>query len=526
MARRPGPRHALADPEGRLWPGKDYYNVQFGYIMNARADEDFLDRSRVPRQPWHDWSAPPRPAPPAPPAPPRPACDRLGSGRSGVMIWNAARASRQRRRAGFPIVVPLPPELALPGARPPGSCTVQTLPEWAGGTGSRPERSIHAAYIAAIAAARHFIYMENAVRPPAPPARTARPAKFERCEIRAGGQYFITCCEAEGWPEEPGGPANHLWNRVGAALFERLCLAVERNEPFKLYLVLPETPDKGAHGPDMEISLHWQHKSLGRGAGSLLGRLRARFPGIDPDRPAPPRPRPAAPLRGGRAGGGRFVSVLIVDDALAIVGTPNITERSLTGRQDSEARPAPPRPASGALRRADADAVGTQSAVVVEDGARVASVLAGRPVAAARFAHSLRCALWREHFGLPLPGPAGGGRGLPPALLDAASDATFALWSSAARENTARFRALFPDIIATKADPGRGRGHAQAGEDGEGTADAHGPACPSHLYPLEFLEREVLGVEPGDGLLAQAADATRLPRARRRLLYHASAPFL
>lgn len=68
--------------------------------------------------------------------------------------------------------------------------------------------------------------------------------------------------------------------------------------------------------------------------------------------------------------------IMIVDDRLVLIGSANINDRSQLGNRDSEI------------------------AMLIEDTEFVPSYLNGKPYKAAKFAHSLRMHLFKEHLGL------------------------------------------------------------------------------------------------------------------------------
>jgi phospholipase D1/2 len=67
---------------------------------------------------------------------------------------------------------------------------------------------------------------------------------------------------------------------------------------------------------------------------------------------------------------------MIVDDRVVIMGSANINDRSQLGNRDSEI------------------------AMIVEDTDMVSSYMDGKEYKAAKFAHTLRMQLWKEHLGL------------------------------------------------------------------------------------------------------------------------------
>ncbi len=65
-----------------------------------------------------------------------------------------------------------------------------------------------------------------------------------------------------------------------------------------------------------------------------------------------------------------------MDDRKVLIGSTNLNDRSMLGNRDSEI------------------------AMVIEDTDKLLSSMAGTPFKAAKFAHSLRAQLFKEHFGL------------------------------------------------------------------------------------------------------------------------------
>eukprot|EP00741_Cyanophora_paradoxa_P016709 tig00020938_g16137.t1 len=554
LGRYDTPEHLVADPTGSTWAGKDYMHAEIGMPEGEELLVDGLDREALPRLPWHDWRARPAPLRLSPARPTRPLSEAWKP--SAPQAWNGFCELRAARRR-LPFVVSLPAEALPPSPRPQGTCIVQvlrTLPEWVAGAGARAERSIHEAYVRAIEGARHFVYIENQARFPPAPALLPHFAH----PLRLSPQFFIS---STGHRDHDPMDREALGNRVAAAIVERVCRAFDSGQPFRVYLVLlaPSSrppPSSGLRGrpapppPPLARGLQAragprggrQHRSLGRGEGSVVAAIRARRPAADvarylsvcslrtcglvggrhvstkaalgpprpalpsARRPAPPRststPRsPAPPPPSGAAGAGAGAGagrglrggakqLMVVDDELALVGSANLNERSLAARHDSE------------------------TCVAVGDAAKVPSLLGGRPFPAAKCPRSP-----------PLPPPprvtrrAAGPGPLPPELRDPASEAAFDAWNAAARRNTEAFRALFPDLLHCPAAPAAEGGHA------------HGPGCPSHLvqYPMRELEEHVLSSGPGvvrrfPPVLRTAVDALR--RARRRVLLRLVAPFL
>ena len=57
LGRYDSPSHPLVDGEQDVFPGKDYSNPRVkDFEQVAKPWEDLIDRSKVPRMPWHDVS--------------------------------------------------------------------------------------------------------------------------------------------------------------------------------------------------------------------------------------------------------------------------------------------------------------------------------------------------------------------------------------------------------------------------------------------------------------------------------------
>eukprot|EP00741_Cyanophora_paradoxa_P014095 tig00020734_g13606.t1 len=204
--------------------GKDYFAFPSAPIADADPWRDPADRRAVPRLPGPH---PPRPGPrPVPPRRPRPAPPRV-----------ASSADPPRRGA----------LAALLGGEGGGATCVAQLVRSVGRwtSAARPEQSVHEALLHAVSQARHFIYLEN--------------------------PFFVSST----------GSRRYIENGVGAAIADRVSAAIAEGRPFRVYIVLPETPETGANSPANQTILNWQHRSLARGPGSMIGRIRAAHPGVD-----------------------------------------------------------------------------------------------------------------------------------------------------------------------------------------------------------------------------------------------------
>ncbi|POR39491.1 Phospholipase D1 [Tolypocladium paradoxum] len=301
-------------------------------------------------------------------------------------------------------------------------------------SGHQTEHSIANAYIHAIGAAEHFIYIEN--------------------------QFFLTASSDEQHP---------IANKIGAAIVDRIVKADKEVQRFRVWVVMPAVPAfagnlKADGALRTRAIMQFQYSSISRSGHSIIEKLRkagvedpSKFIGFynlrNFDRINTAKTMQDAEERAGQtyeearkehdaAGGAEdsvegvgagstenhendqrraakvgdnilntissvymdgdrrianlhwdgdpedeiraFVSeelyvngkILIADDRLVICGSANINDRSQLGTHDSEV------------------------AVVIEDPAPVNSFMNGVPYRAAKFATSLRRFIFRQHLGL------------------------------------------------------------------------------------------------------------------------------
>lgn len=324
----------------QLFPGKDYSNPrEQDFFRLNEPYEEMYDRSLVPRMPWHDISMQ---------VVGQPARDLT---RHFVQRWNYLRRGRKPTRP-LPFLLPPPDanmeELEALGLT--GTCEVQILRSattWSLGI-EETEHSIQNAYIKMIEDSDHFVYMEN--------------------------QFFITSTDVYG---------TRIFNRIGDALVERIIKAHQNDEDWRAIIVIPLMPGfqntvAEQEGTSVRLILMCQYRSICRGESSIFGRLRAA--GIEPEDYIS-----FYSLRQwGKMANDALVTeqlyihakCIIVDDRVALIGSANINERSMLGSRDSEC------------------------AAIVRDTDMIWSTMGGEPYQVARFAHTLRLRLMREHLGL------------------------------------------------------------------------------------------------------------------------------
>lgn len=333
----------------QTWPGKDYSNprVQDFYGLEQPYAEMY-DRSKVPRMPWHDIGMQ---------VVGQPARDLA---RHFVQRWNYVLRQRSPSRP-TPFLIPPPDfteaQLDQYGLR--GTCEVQMLrscTEWSIGTVGKTEHSILNAYIRLIDRSEHFVYIEN--------------------------QFFITSTMMDN--------NTKIINPIGDSLFERAVRAHKAGESWKAVIIIPLMPGfqstvDSQDGTSVRLIMTSQYRSISRGKHSLFVRLKEQ--GIEPTDYIE-----FYSLRNwGKIGPTKALvteqlyihaKCMVVDDRYAIIGSANINERSMLGSRDSEI------------------------AAVVRDTDFIDSFMAGKPFKVARFAHTLRMRLMREHIGIDVDSEA------------------------------------------------------------------------------------------------------------------------
>lgn len=204
-----------------------------------------------------------------------------------------------------------------------------------------------------------------------------------------------------------GNENDGIKNTILEALANRITAHIKAGTPFHVYLVVPVHPE-GSIADGSVWKQHWMAlASIHHGTRSLVGRIKAALKAAK--RP-PEEWKQFLTVLNMRSYGtavqyardpktfredytqeiGRFIiteqiyihsKLLIVDDAVAIVGSANINDRSLTGNGDTEI-----------------------AAVVVDDeGVELRDL--GSPqfkVVTRKFARELRRSLWEKHFGFAL----------------------------------------------------------------------------------------------------------------------------
>ncbi|KAI9312755.1 hypothetical protein BX666DRAFT_1986220 [Dichotomocladium elegans] len=263
--------HPLADFQGpetglNLFPGQDYSDARVCDFKDVQNwDMALIDRSIVPRMPWHDMSLCILGGPVLDVC--RHFCER----------WNYIKHEKALDNDKIPYIQPplggfnrlqrfeLPSmnddesgyhrRRFDPGTRGVrGKCRAQVLRsvgEWS--IGLDTEHSIQNAYIAAIHDAQHYVYIEN--------------------------QFFITATEAD--------KNNIVQNLIGEAIVKRIVRAHEERGKFKVIVLMPLMPAFPADlstkdAASARLIMHYQYQSICRGGKSIMERLKAA--GIEPEK--------------------------------------------------------------------------------------------------------------------------------------------------------------------------------------------------------------------------------------------------
>ena len=332
------------------WVGKDYGNTFQGGARNELEHpfDDYIDRNKIPRMPWHDVG-----------------CAFTGRPASDVAKHFIQRYNAIKKPSPWNVFNDIKlvdftdhsSSLFMP--KPDSSNlkiqVLRSVDQWS--AEQILESSIYNAYLHSIQNAEHFVYIEN--------------------------QFFIS--------SQPG-VFLKVQNQILSALAERILRAYDSNQNFCIMIVMPLKPEFPGEwgeksGKDLESVSYWNYLSLYSGNDSLYNKLKKG--GIPKE-----KIQDYLSVYGLRTHGilnSEFVTeivyvhskVMIVDDQITIMGSANINDRSMLGSRDSEI------------------------AVIVEDTDMIQSTMGGKPYLVGKFAHSLRCNLMKEHLGLLDGGEAG-----------------------------------------------------------------------------------------------------------------------
>jgi phospholipase D1/2 len=294
--------------------------------------------------------------------------------------------------------------------------------------GAETENSIQHAYLQAIQNAQHYVYIEN--------------------------QFFTS---------HYGDDA--VKNEVADAIFNRVKMAIDHKEVFRVIVVMPVHPEGLVSGHTLDV-MHFQFMTIRAAGSSLVERIKKE---VGDDKVADYigffNLRNYALLKV-MDGKDRLVTeqvyvhakLMIVDDRVAIIGSANINDRSLAGDRDSEI-----------------------SSIIVDKDVLV-SQMNGKKVWVRRFAHELRMRLWQEHLGIA-------GRDLGDPVCD---DVYKGVWWKTANDNSKLFNDVFPDLPRDEFPTLKDQQNARRDADPSRLKDLQDPknGVKGHLtlFPLQWLQ--------------------------------------
>eukprot|EP00092_Neocalanus_flemingeri_P002528 GFUD01002705.1.p1 GENE.GFUD01002705.1~~GFUD01002705.1.p1 ORF type:complete len:857 (-),score=228.01 GFUD01002705.1:69-2507(-) len=388
----------MRSPDGELtWPGKDYVNwIVRDLNQPELADLDNGDRLTTPRMPWHDIGL---------------AVEgevAQDVARHFIQRWNHLKTEKLRYNSKYTFLVPKaysktfnPERKSLLKGVTPAQCQVlRSCSTWSAGQ-DLTEFSIMQALVNTIAAAEHYIYIEN---------------QFFISYVKTGDNIIFS----------------DVKNDIATALFERIVKAHKSRDTFRVYILLPLLPAfegdiAGDSGSGMRAIMYYQFQSISRGKNSLIYRLEMegiqdwhKYIGFY-------SLRTHDELQGVPVTELVYIhsKLCIVDDKTVICGSANINDRSLLGDRDSEL------------------------CLLIEDKEFVEGRMNGNPYKCGKFAGGMRKHLFREHLGL-LDKPNNNID-----ITDPVADQFYdGVWNSIAKTNTILYDELFAvlptDSITTR----------------------------------------------------------------------------
>lgn len=466
-------QHVLFEASGQKWPGIDYYNC---YVQDFEGVQkyarDTIDRLQTPRMPWHDLGVKVTGTAAADlalhfielwnhimtdvttayrrrksllqpsirlenieiePCDESPSYQQVRlmvthptkhTSRDSLMKGSDASLSDIEEVEALKDSGLVPQELGKERKGTQQGQVVRSAGPWS--MGLAPEASVHLAYLHLIDQANYFIYIEN--------------------------QFFISSTAGD-----------IVANQVAQALVERIKVAAAHKEPFKVIVMLPLLPGFQGTIDDpaaalLRLELYWEQQTICRGPNSVLAQLRA-----DPNIPDPHQYIQFYGLRTHAVSPSGLPctelvyvhsKLMITDDDTAIVGSANVNDRSMLGTRDSEI------------------------ALVIRDGKKAETQLAGQTVQVSSSVLELRLKLFQEFSGCTDINQ----------LRDPLSPPFTAVWDQVAQRNTEFYRRTFaccPDDIYKKVS-------ALPRERPESVYDPTQVVGFLVEWPLKFMEQEDL----------------------------------
>jgi phospholipase D1/2 len=378
--------YLITDPNSFRYQGRDYNNLNYPGCgeTNGETEGELIDRTSVPRMPWHDIHMVVE-----------------GSAANDVAFNFIQRWNHAARDNHAPVSYLILPEstdvlssrkeiLTSDEIRTTVTCqVVRSVGLWSAGQTVK-ETSIYRAYETLIRSARHFIFIEN--------------------------QYFITSIN-RAIPQ----------NRIAKALYERIKSAITNKEKFRVIIILPVCPAGDLFAASTRYVMKYVYKAINRDQNrSLLTVLNEEFPNEDIGNyimfhalrnysfftdPITGYSNPITEQIYVHS------KLMIVDDMHVIIGSANINDRSLLGDRDSEI------------------------CLVVSDTLENCTTMKwdGHDIQVGAFAHSLRMRLFREHLGIHQPNEL-------LRFADPICDHTVHYWKVRSKSNTFNYCEVFPCI--------------------------------------------------------------------------------
>uniref|UniRef100_A0A669CBL9 Phospholipase n=1 Tax=Oreochromis niloticus TaxID=8128 RepID=A0A669CBL9_ORENI len=322
----------------RFWHGKDYCNfVHKDWIQLDKPFDDFIDRHKTPRMPWHDIAS-------------------VVHGKAArdvarhfIQRWNFTKLVKPKYRSlSYPYLLPKSHTTAgeqryqVPNCIPTKVQILRSASDWSAGI-KYHEESIHNAYVHVIKNSQHFIYIEN--------------------------QFFISCADNK-----------YVFNQIGDAIAERIIRA--EGKKYRVYVVTPLLPGfegdiNTGGGSAIQAVMHFNYRTMNRGDHSIISQLKREMGDNWINYISIAGLRTHTDLEGKLVTELIYVhsKMLIADDNTVIIGSANINDRSMLGKRDSEV------------------------AVIVEDSEMVDSVMDGEPYKAGKYALQLRLECFKTILG-------------------------------------------------------------------------------------------------------------------------------
>lgn len=279
----------------KYWVGKDYCNFILKDLREVQMPfEDLIDRSSIPRMPWHDVGG----------LVCGPAARDIA--RHFIQRWNYIKQKKVTKNINYPILLPKNYQNFTIPASIESKCSfcrvqvLRSLSSWSAGL-TKTETSIHEAMKYLIQTSKHYIYIEN--------------------------QFFVSLLND-----------TTVYNKITECLYERIVRAAREKQNFKVYVFIPLIPGyEGEYGKSSGVLLHAITHYNNSSINGLIRKLSdASIEALNY--------LCFFSMRNWAELNGKLVTELIyvhsklmlVDDRACIIGSANINDRSLMGNRDSE----------------------------------------------------------------------------------------------------------------------------------------------------------------------------------------------